>query len=251
VVGKYAEHVDAYKSIYESLDHAGMHHHAQIRIGRIHSEAIEREGPERLLSGYDGILVPGGFGERGIEGKVEAIRFARERGIPFLGICLGMQCAVIEFGRNVVGLDGAHSTEFNKDTRHPVICLLDEQKKITHKGGTMRLGAQRCKLDPASLAADCYQREEISERHRHRYEFNNVYRQQFAAHGMAFTGLSPDDALVEIIELPEQPWFVAVQFHPEFKSKPTAAHPLFAGLVGAAVARHASKVERVQELEAS
>ncbi|MEO8497873.1 MAG: CTP synthase, partial [Planctomycetota bacterium] len=170
VVGKYAEHVDAYKSIYEAIDHAGMHHQAQIRIGRIHSEAIEREGPERLLAGYDGILCPGGFGERGIEGKVEAIRFARERGIPFFGICLGMQCAVIEYGRNVVGLVNAHSTEFNKDTPHPVICLLNEQREITHKGGTMRLGAHPCKLDPASTAAACYDQELISARHRHRYE---------------------------------------------------------------------------------
>ena len=221
VVGKYAEHADAYKSIYESLDHAGVHHRVQIRIGRIHSESVEKEGPECLLSGFDGILVPGGFGERGIEGKVDAIRFAREREIPFFGICLGMQCAVIEFARNVVGLAGAHSTEFHKDTPHPVICLLDEQKQITRKGGTMRLGAQPAQLDPHSLAAQCYGIEQISERHRHRYEFNNLYRQQFAAHGLGFSGLSPDGALVEIVELPQHPWFLAVQFHPEFKSKPT------------------------------
>ena len=248
VVGKYAEHFDAYKSIYESLDHAGMHDRAQIRVGRIHSEAIEREGPERLLSGYDGILVPGGFGERGIEGKVETIRFARERKIPFFGICLGMQCAVIEFSRNVVQLAGAHSTEFNKDTRHPVICMLDEQKNITHKGGTMRLGAQPAILEPNSCASDCYQSEEISERHRHRFEFNNVYRQQFIAHGMVFSGLSPDRSLVEIVELPDHPWFLAVQFHPEFKSKPTAAHRLFTGFVRAAVERH-GKQARVAELQ--
>ncbi len=156
VVGKYAEHRDAYKSIYEALDHAGIHHRAQIRIQSIQSELIEHEGPERLLAGFDGILVPGGFGERGIEGKVEAIRFARERGIPFFGICLGMQCAVIEFGRNVVGLAGAHSTEFNKDTPHPVICLLDEQKTITDKGGTMRLGASKPHLDAGSKSPQCY-----------------------------------------------------------------------------------------------
>ncbi|MFV1965766.1 MAG: CTP synthase [Pirellulaceae bacterium] len=251
VVGKYAEHNDAYKSIYESLDHAGIHQNAQIRIGRIHSEAIEREGPERLLTGYDGILVPGGFGERGIEGKVDAIRFARERQIPFLGICLGMQCAVIEFARNVVGLDGAHSSEFDKDTPHPVICLLDEQKKITSKGGTMRLGAQPTRLKMDSRAADCYGTDEISERHRHRYEFNNVYRQQFAANGVHFAGLSPDDTLVEIVELPDHPWFVAVQFHPEFKSKPTSAHPLFAGFVGGAVEKHAMRGERSQKIETS
>ena len=159
VVGKYAEHFDAYKSIYESLDHAGIHHRTQVRIGRVLSESIEREGPERLLAGYDGILVPGGFGERGIEGKVEAIRFARERGIPFFGICLGMQCAAIEFGRTVVGLENAHSTEFNKDTPHPVICLLDEQRNVIDKGGTMRLGAHPAKLEPGSRAHECYRTE--------------------------------------------------------------------------------------------
>src|SRR3954464_12416743 len=179
VVGKYAEHHDAYKSIYESLDHAGIAHGAQVRIGRIRSEDIETEGAERLLSGYDGILVPGGFGERGIEGKINAIRYARTKGIPFLGLCLGMQCAVIEFGRNVCNLTGAHSTEFDKNSQHPVICLLDAQKSITDKGGTMRLGAQPARLESGSLAAECYGTEEISERHRHRYEFNNRYRDQF------------------------------------------------------------------------
>ncbi len=220
-----------------------------MRIGRVLSEAIEREGPERLLAGYDGILVPGGFGERGIEGKVEAIRFARERGIPFFGICLGMQCAAIEFGRTIVGLANAHSTEFNKDTPHPVICLLDEQRNVIDKGGTMRLGAHPARLAPGSRAHACYRVDVISERHRHRYEFNNVYRQQFVAHGMEFSGVSPDGSLVEILELPSHPWFVAVQFHPEFKSKPTAAHPLFAGFVGAAVQRHAARAERPQEIE--
>jgi len=248
VVGKYAEHKDAYKSIYESLDHAGMHHRAQIRIGRIQSEDLEREGPERLLTGYDGVLVPGGFGERGIEGKVEAIRFARERELPFFGICLGMQCAAIEFARHVVGLDGAHSTEFDKDTSHPLICLLDEQKNIVDKGGTMRLGTQVCQLNQESQSRECYGVDEITERHRHRYEFNNVYRQQFAAHGMEVAGTSPDGLLVEIIELKNQPWFVAVQFHPEFKSKPTTPHPLFAGFVGAAVQRHQQRSERTQEV---
>jgi CTP synthase len=238
VVGKYAEHRDAYKSIYESLDHAGIAHRAQVRIQSIQSEDIEREGPERLLAAFDGILVPGGFGERGIEGKVESIRFARERGTPFFGICLGMQCAVIEFARNVVGLTGAHSTEFCKDAPHPVICLLDEQKSITDKGGTMRLGAQKARLDPQSRAYECYRREMISERHRHRYEFNNAYRRQFEDHAMSIAATSPDGQLVEIIELPEHPWFVAVQFHPEFKSKPTAAQPLFAGFVAAAIVRH-------------
>jgi CTP synthase len=249
VVGKYAEHRDAYKSIYESIDHAGIHHRAQVRIGRIQSEDIEREGPERLLAGYDGILVPGGFGERGIEGKVEAIRFARERGIPFFGICLGMQCAAIEFGRNVVGLTDAHSSEFNKNTPHPVICLLDDQQNIVDKGGTMRLGAQVAKLAEGSRAREAYGVASIDERHRHRYEFNNSYRQQFIAHGMTFSGTSLDDGLVEIIELIDHPWFVAVQYHPEFKSKPTQAHPLFAGLIKAAIQRRQSRGERLKEIE--
>ena len=251
VVGKYAEHRDAYKSIYEALDHAGIANLAQVRIQRIQSEQVEREGPERLLSGYDGLLIPGGFGERGIEGKVEAIRFARERGIPFLGICLGMQCAVIEFARNVVELGRAHSTEFDKETPHPVICLLDEQQSITDKGGTMRLGSHPARLDAGSRAAACYGTEQINERHRHRYEFNNAYRQQFAAHGMVAAGTSPDNELVEVVEIPGHPWFVAVQYHPEFKSKPTAAQPLFAGFVGAAIERHALRGERSKEVETS
>jgi CTP synthase len=249
VVGKYAEHKDAYKSIYESLDHAGMHHKAQVRVGRIQSEEIEREGPERLLAGYDGILIPGGFGERGIEGKVEAIRFARERGIPFFGICLGMQCAAIEFARNVADLPGAHSTEFFKDTPHPVICLLDEQKNITRMGGTMRLGRQPAELTDGTHAAHAYGQAQISERHRHRYEFNNQYRQQFIAHGMVFSGLSPDGTLVEILELAEHPWFLAVQFHPEFRSKPTSPHPLFAAFVAAAIDRRGNRAERPTEVE--
>ncbi|MFN9540532.1 MAG: CTP synthase [Planctomycetota bacterium] len=238
VGGKYAEHKDAYKSIYEAIDHAGIEHHAQIRVGRILSEDIQREGPERLLSGYDGILVPGGFGERGVEGKVDAIRWARQRKIPFLGICLGMQCAVIEFARNVVGLAGANSTEFEKDTPYPVVCLLDEQQIISEKGGTMRLGAQVADLAPDSRAAECYGSAQVQERHRHRYEFNNQYRKQFEAHGMTFSGTSKQGSLVEVVELPEHPWFVAVQYHPEFKSKPTQPHPLFSGFVQAAVRRN-------------
>ncbi len=237
VVGKYAEHRDAYKSIYEALDHAGIAHRAQVRVQRIQSEQVEHQGAERLLAGFDGVLVPGGFGERGIEGKVQAIRFAREREIPFLGICLGMQCAVIEFARHVAGLAGAHSTEFDKDTPHPVICLLDEQKQITDKGGTMRLGAQPCVLQPGTRAWEAYGQALIHERHRHRYEFNNAYRQQLAEHGLVISGTSPDGRLVEIVELAKHPWFVAVQFHPEFKSKPTAAHPLFRDFIGAAIQR--------------
>lgn len=241
VVGKYAEHKDAYKSIYESLDHAGIHHRAQIRIGRIQSEDIESEGAERLLQGYDGILVPGGFGERGIDGKLQTIRYAREKGIPFFGICLGMQCAVIEFARNIIGLQDAHSTEFNKDTSHPVICLLNEQREITQMGGTMRLGNQQAVLTEGSRAKKAYGKTEIGERHRHRYEFNNQYRQQFVANGMQFTGTSPDGSLVEIVELPNHPFFLAVQFHPEFKSKPTKSHPVFAAFIEAAIERRNRK----------
>jgi len=235
VVGKYAEHRDAYKSIYEALDHAGVHHRTRIHIDRIHSETIVEEGVERLLADMDGILVPGGFGERGIEGKVDAVHFARSKGVPFFGICLGLQCAVAEFARNVVGLEMANSSEFDTETAHSVICLLDDQKKITDKGGTMRLGTQPAKLTPGSKAAACYGTEEVSERHRHRYEFNNDYRQQFADRGMEFTGTSPDGLLVEVVEIPDHPWFVGVQYHPEFKSQPTRAHPLFAGFIGAAL----------------
>ncbi|MCL6502803.1 MAG: CTP synthase [Pirellulales bacterium] len=249
LVGKYAGHRDAYKSIYEALDHAGVAHQTQVRVQAVQSEDVESEGAERLLAGFDGLIVPGGFGERGIEGKVLAIRYAREREIPFLGICLGMQCALVEFARHVLGLAGAHSTEFDKDTPHPVVCLLDEQRSIINKGGTMRLGAQRAILDPHSKAYACYGREMVLERHRHRYEFNNAYREQFAAAGLRAVGTSPDGALVEIIELEGHPWFVAVQFHPEFKSKPTAPHPLFAGLVAAALARQAERGERAREVE--
>ncbi len=235
VVGKYAEHADAYKSVYEALDHAGIANKARVRISRIRSEEVEAEGAERVLAGCDALLVPGGFGERGIDGKVEAIRYAREKGIPFFGICLGLQCAVVEFARNVCGLEGAHSTEFDKDTDHPVICLLDEQHAVTDKGGTMRLGAQPTLLEPGSKAAESYNATDISERHRHRYEFNNAYRKQFARHGLQFSGTSPDGELVEIVEIPSHPWFLAVQYHPEFKSKPNHAQPLFTQFVAAAI----------------
>ncbi|MCA9234104.1 MAG: CTP synthase, partial [Planctomycetales bacterium] len=244
VVGKYAEHRDAYKSIYESIDHAGIANAAQIRISRIRSEEVEAEGPERMLSGYDGILVPGGFGERGIEGKVAAIRYAREKNVPFFGICLGMQCAAVEFARNVCGLTDAHSTEFDKNTGNPVICLLDAQRAVTDKGGTMRLGAQPAKLAEGSKAAAAYDAEQVSERHRHRYEFNNRYREQFAANGMQIAGTSPDGALAEVIELDNHRWFVAVQYHPEFKSKPTASHPLFRNFIAAAVDHRKDKKSR-------
>jgi len=237
VVGKYIKYQDAYKSIYESLDHAGIALSTRIVIRRIEAEDIESDGPERVLGGVDGILVPGGFGYRGISGKIEAIRFARERQIPFFGICLGLQCAVIEFGRNVVGLQGANTTEIDRDCPHPVVCLLDEQYAITKLGGTMRLGLYPSVLQENSLAHQAYGGTIVYERHRHRYEFNNSYRQQFIDKGMRFSGTSPDGKLVEIIELPDHPWFLAVQSHPEFRSKPTQSHPLFRSFVQAALDR--------------
>jgi CTP synthase len=241
VVGKYIKYQDAYKSVYEALDHAGIALSTRVVIRRVEAEEIEREGVERVLGGVDGILVPGGFGYRGIPGKIEAIRFARERGVPFFGICLGLQCAVIEFALNVVKLEDANTTEIKRDCRHPVVCLLNEQFQVTEMGGTMRLGSYPCVLVEGSRAHQAYGNLTVSERHRHRYEFNNAYRQQFAANGMVFSGTSPDSKLVEVIELPNHPWFVAVQCHPEFKSKPTAAHPLFKGLVKAALERREAK----------
>jgi CTP synthase len=241
VVGKYTTHHDAYKSVYESLDHAGIALTARVLVRKVAAEEVEREGAERVLSGMDGILVPGGFGERGIAGKIDAVRFARERQVPFLGICLGLQCAAIEYARNVVGLEDANTTEIDRNCRHPVVCLLDDQYAITHLGGTMRLGSYPCKLMEGSRAQQAYGSALAYERHRHRYEFNNQYRQQFAAHGMVFSGTSPDGKLVEVMELRDHPWFVAVQCHPEFKSKPTHPHPLFRGLVQAGLARREAK----------
>jgi CTP synthase len=237
VVGKYISHRDAYKSVYESLDHAGIHHSARVVVRRIESQDLPGEGAASALAGVDGVLVPGGFGMRGIEGKIEAIRFARARGIPFFGICLGMQCATIEFARNVLGLPDANSTEFDRETQNPVIAMMEEQRGVKQRGATMRLGTYPCRLAPGSRAADAYAAGEIQERHRHRYEFNNAYRDALAEQGFVATGTSPDGSLVEIIELPAHPWFVAVQFHPEFQSKPTAAHPLFRDFVGAAIKR--------------
>lgn len=238
VVGKYIEHRDAYKSIYESIDHAGFASATQVIVKRIEAEELERQGPEILLKGVDGILVPGGFGMRGIEGKIQAVQFARECEIPYFGICLGMQCAVIEFARNVLRLADANSTEFSSDTQHPVICLLEAQKGVRYKGGTMRLGAQPCVLTPGTRAALAYGVSEISERHRHRYEFNPEYRREFADGGLIVAGTSPNGNLVEIVELENHPWFVAVQYHPEFKSQPHNPHPLFRGFIEAALLRH-------------
>ncbi|MEX0718839.1 MAG: CTP synthase [Planctomycetaceae bacterium] len=238
VVGKYIDHRDAYKSIYESLDHAGFSHSARVIVKRIEAEELEHGDADMLLRGVDGILVPGGFGMRGSEGKVRAVQFARENGIPYFGICLGMQCAVIEFARHVLGWLDANSTEFSTETEHPVICMLEEQKQITYKGGTMRLGAQDCDLLPGSHAAECYGTETIRERHRHRYEFNPAYRREFEEAGLIASGTSGGGKLVEVVELPDHPWFIAVQFHPEFRSKPLTPHPLFASFIEAATARH-------------
>jgi CTP synthase len=241
VVGKYMKLQDAYKSVYEALDHAGISLQTRVLVRKIESEDVEREGAERMLSGVDGLLVPGGFGYRGIPGKIEAIRYARERGLPFFGICLGLQCAVIEFARNVLGLEDANTTEIERNCRHPVVCLLDEQYDITHMGGTMRLGSCPCAVKEGSRAHAAYGSLLVHERHRHRYEFNNAYRAQFEEHGMDFVGTSPDGHLVEVIELPSHPWYLAVQCHPEFKSKPTRAHPLFRGFVQASLARREQK----------
>ena len=238
VVGKYIDHRDAYKSIYESLDHAGFQHSTRVIVKRVESEELERQGAETLLGGIDGILVPGGFGMRGIDGKIQAVQYARENSIPFFGICLGMQCAVVEFARNVMQLHDASSSEFERDTQHPVICLLEEQKQIVARGGTMRLGAQTCLLAEGSRSLAAYGSVQISERHRHRYEFNSEYREQFIHAGMTPVGTSPDGTLVEIVEIPDHPWFVAVQYHPEFRSQPNHPHPLFADFVGAAMEVH-------------
>ena len=241
VVGKYASHKDAYKSIYEALDHAGICNRTKIRIERISTDLLERQETREKIKAANGILIPGGFGERGVEGKIEAIRIARENNIPFFGICLGMQCAVIEFARHVAGLEGANSTEFDDETPHPVISLLPEQLAVTEIGGTMRLGAQSTVLREGSHAAQKYGTLNISERHRHRYEFNPDYRETLSDAGLLVAGTSPDDKLIEVIEIPVHPWFVAVQYHPEFKSQPTKAHPLFNGFVAAAIQKAMQK----------
>lgn len=235
IVGKYIGRQSAYESIYESLIHGGITNNTMVRERRIESEDIEKYGAKRYLEGCNGILVPGGFGERGIEGKIEVVRFARENNIPYLGLCLGMHCAVIEFANNVCKLKGANSTEFDINTVHPVISLLEKQRDVKFKGGSMRLGAYPCRLKPNTIAYEAYKEDIISERHRHRYEFNDRYREIFIRHGMVFSGVSPDNNLVEIIELDNHPWFVAVQFHPEFKSKPTRPHPLFREFIKAAL----------------
>lgn len=232
--GKYIEHSDAYKSIMEAFVHAGAENDTKVRIRAIQAEALEENNPELLLKGVSGILVPGGFGERGIEGKINAIRYARENNIPFFGICLGLQCAVIEFARNVCGLKKAHSSEFKK-TNFSVIDLMNEQKSIKNMGATMRLGAYPCIVQPGTKAYAAYKTDYISERHRHRYEVNNKFRRVLSENGMIFSGLSPDKELVEMIEIPNHPWFLGCQFHPELKSRAIKAHPLFREFVKAAL----------------
>ncbi|MFC1703180.1 CTP synthase [Candidatus Omnitrophota bacterium] len=244
VVGKYITLQDSYKSIYEALLHGGIANDAEVVIRRVDSEDIEKNRVEEYLRDVDGVLVPGGFGTRGIEGKIEAINFARVKNIPFFGICLGMQCAVIEFARNVGNLKKANSTEFRKKTPHPVISLLEEQKKVKHMGATMRLGAYPCKLKKATSAYRAYKKAIVHERHRHRYEFNNKYKSKFEKQGMVIAGVYPKGNLVEIIELKNHPWFVACQFHPEFKSKPNRAHPLFGEFIRASLERKEKKLER-------
>lgn len=237
LVGKYVELPDAYLSIVEALKHAGFQYNSDICIRWINAELVEKEGPDALLAGIDGILVPGGFGERGIEGKIATARYARENKIPFLGICLGMQCAIIEFARQVCQLKDAHSSEFSTDTSNQLVYLMPDQKNVDKKGGTMRLGVYPCHLVPGTEAHRLYGREDIEERHRHRYEVNNDYRTILQENGLVISGLSPDGRLVEMIELSGHPWFVGCQFHPELKSRPNRPHPLFLGLIEHALAQ--------------
>jgi CTP synthase len=242
VVGKYLELKDAYKSLTEAITHGGIANDCMVYIKSVDAERIEREGAENNLEDVSGILVPGGFGGRGIEGKIASIRFARERRIPFLGICLGMECAVIEFVRNVCGLPLANSTEFAPDTPDPVIDLMPDQQTISDLGGTMRLGSCPCVLKDPSFARETYGCTEIFERHRHRYELNNRYRELLVQHGMTLSGLSPNQVLVEMVEIKDHPWFVGVQFHPEFQSRPLRPHPLFTGFLQAAVKKSLGNV---------
>lgn len=249
VVGKYTELIDAYKSVQEALIHGGIANDVKVDIDWLLSETFtDGEGIERLAR-YDGLLIPGGFGPRGVEGMLEAIRYAREHEMPFFGICLGLQCAVIEYARNVCGLTGAHSTEFEVDSPHPVIALLDSQLQVTRMGGTMRLGAYPCSVAEGSRSRDIYGKSDISERHRHRFEVNNAYRDLLTEHGLTISGTSPDGGLVEMIEISDHPWFVAGQFHPELKSRPTRPHPLFASFIEAA-RRHAAQ-DRFSPVEQS
>jgi CTP synthase len=255
LVGKYVEYEDSYKSLKEALLHGGLAHQLKVNIHWIEAEGVAPENAERTLEGYDGILVPGGFGKRGIEGMIHSIRFARENNVPYFGICLGMQTMVIEYARNVCGLERADSTEFDPATPHRVIFKLRELKGVDELGGTMRLGAWPCVLAEGSFAHSAYGMREISERHRHRYEFNREYEETLKAGGLKITGETPDQTYVEICEIADHPWYLGCQFHPEFKSKPMEPHPLFRAFIGAAyehrrkrlAARHAKEFETVRE----
>jgi CTP synthase len=240
VVGKYTALVDAYKSVQEALIHGGISHDVGVDIGWLSSEEFEGDQSLEWMNDYHGLLIPGGFGERGIEGMLRVIEWARIRELPFFGICLGLQCAVIEYARNICGLSDSHSVEFLSEVSNPVICLMDSQRQVTDMGGTMRLGAYPCRIQEGSRAAEAYDTLEISERHRHRYEVNNNYREVLAENGMVFSGVSPDGNLVEILELPDHPWFVGCQFHPELKSRPMRPHPLFHAFIAAARRRRDS-----------
>ncbi|MGQ9462922.1 MAG: CTP synthase [Candidatus Fervidibacter sp.] len=239
MVGKYVQLRDAYLSVIEALKHGGFANQVRVRIHWVDAERLTNETAPLLLKGIDGIVVPGGFGYRGIEGKIVAIKYARENGVPFLGLCLGLQCAVVEFARNVCGLTEANSAEFDEKTSHPVIALMDEQRRVVQKGGTMRLGAYPCFLKPETKVAEIYKKHLVYERHRHRYEVNPRYHEILERHGMVLSGISPDGKLVEAIELPDHPFFVATQFHPEFKSRPNRPHPLFTAFIGVSIKQRA------------
>ncbi|MGH8014460.1 MAG: CTP synthase, partial [Candidatus Binataceae bacterium] len=249
-VGKYVNLVDSYKSLHEAIAHGAIANEAKVQIDYIDAEELEKGNPAARLANAHAIIIPGGFGERGIEGKIRAVRYAREGGVPILGICLGLQVMVIEIARDLLNLRHANSREFDQDTPDPVIDIMEEQKQVDQKGGTMRLGAYPCILRGGSLAASLYRRNKASERHRHRYEVSNAYREKLAEVGLRATGTSPDDALVEIMELAGHPWFLGCQFHPELKSRPLDCHPLFRGLIRAAVTRRAAQPDRskVREL---
>jgi CTP synthase len=250
VVGKYTQLVDSYKSVHEALVHGGIANAVGVEISWVGSDSFtSSETAEHILSDYDALLVPGGFGVRGVDGMVTAIRHARESGMPFFGICLGMQTAIIEFARNVMALPESHSREFDPECVDPVISLMESQQHVTDMGGTMRLGAYPCRLQPGSRVAQIYGESQISERHRHRYEVSNAYRERFIQHGLTLSGISPDGTLVEIVELSDHPWFIGCQFHPELKSRPTRPHPLFASFIKAAVQRKHERESNRAELD--
>jgi CTP synthase len=247
IVGKYVRLSDAYLSVVESIHHASLAAGISVNLHWINSEEIEEKGADSFLAEMHGIIVPGGFGVRGVDGKIEAIRYAREHRVPFLGLCLGMQCAVIEWARNLGGFPDAHSAEFDSDTPHPVINLLPEQQDVVDLGGTMRLGLYPCKILPGSLAGRLYKEPVIYERHRHRYEFNNAYRSPFLESGYLISGTSPDGRLVEMVERPDHPFFIATQFHPEFLSRPNTPHPLFRGFMQAVLRQDVTTLEKPED----